>query len=266
MYLLELFEKEKQNKKFEVFCQIKNRIDKVDKGELLASIEYNARLLSSERQELFLQKKDPSDKYHWIDSFSSEMSALKGTPYNFEERIELIKKKVLKDYEAHEYFPKIEFFLRQSNEEIVKKLAHYAAYSEIQDLFSGKDRTVLRKMLRKSIPNGSISLNYADDSEFQYRKLFRNENAYLAAEKTIKKYLLDENGIWIGYDGKKQEIPALIDFLKAYGYIDFTSHTGAVRVFCKRYNIEMSDRTTREKKGFSFDDATKHYRKIFPKI
>ncbi len=265
MALSELFEIEKREKLIEVSNQIKDRINKVGKGEFLDAIEYNRMQIVKEIHKLFSQKNDPTDKYHWIENFSFELIALKGAPYSFEEKLELIKKKALLDYQDHDYLPKIKKFLLQTDEDIVKKLAHYAAYSEIQILLSMGDKTTLRKFINKMPSIGITSLNYSKDSEFQFRNLFRTENAYVQAKKTINEYFLDENGLWIGYNGKRQEIPALVEFLLKNNYITCKSFTATVRIFCKRFDVEISDRTARSK-GFAYDDAIKHYQKVFKKI
>ncbi|MEI6765296.1 MAG: hypothetical protein WCM76_06615 [Bacteroidota bacterium] len=263
MLLSELFEKEKQEKVFDVFSKIKDQINSVPQSDQVAAIEYNKKLFLLERQELFFtQNVDPKEKYHWIEAFAREISFLNGGPFTYEEKVERSRNKVLSDYKGHSYLPQIKIFLKQTDEAIVVKLAHLAAYNEICDLFQSHI-SVIRKALKKNISKSTNPLGNTVSPEVQYRKLFVSAHAFDIAERVIKGNLIDFQGVWKGHTGKFQDVPALVELLEDFGYIKCRSRTAAVKIFCARLNLKFVDRTARSK-GYAFDEAITYYQTLFP--
>ncbi|MEI8202832.1 MAG: hypothetical protein WCH34_07465 [Bacteroidota bacterium] len=264
MKLSEILEKEKQFKAFEVFSQIKERIEKVSKSEIIKAIDYNKREFFLEKQILFSQKTEITDKYFLIDLFDTLFYSLEGAPFSYEEKFEIAKKNLLNRYREHSFLPEIMVFIEQGDEAIVEKLGHYHAYLEIEDLFNSHI-SVIRNKLKKNIIGGVNSLNYPKSSISEFKKLFRTTHASDVAENIIKEKLILD-GEWVGKAGKQAEITALIVYLDDHDYIKYTSLTKAVKLFCSMHNFVISDRTARQKEGFAYNDAYKYYQSLFPQI
>jgi len=163
MKLSDLIEKEKQRKVQELIRRIKGQINKVPLSELDDAIEYNKNLFYKEKHELFSQKSDPKEYYHWIEHFAGVISSFKGAPYSFEEKFELSKHKSLSDYKGHKYLPKVKKFLNQSDEDVALKLAHYFAYNEVADLFNSEP-SAIKENLGLKISRGKRPLNVSEDT------------------------------------------------------------------------------------------------------
>jgi len=163
MKLSELLEKEKEKKVQELIRRIKGQINKVPLSEQDDAIEYNKNLFFKEKHELFSQKSDPKEYYHWVEHFAGVISSFKGAPYNFEEKFELSRHKSLSDYKGHKYLPKVKKFLKQSDEDIALKLACYYAYNKVADLFNSESSTI-KENLGLKIPGGKSPLNVPEDT------------------------------------------------------------------------------------------------------
>jgi len=106
-----------------------------------------------------------------------------------------------------------------------------------------------------------------DTNLITFEKLFIVPNYDTMLLKILKdKSILDTDGSWIGLSYTQTDVTSLITVLKKNGYIrDNLSQEIVGRVFCKKFNITLSESSMRHqsKKSKSYDDD---YELIFPLI
>jgi hypothetical protein len=263
MTFKELFEAEKTKKTNSIFDRYKKSIQKASpRGISKEAINYYKAKFLKEKSRLFQQKTNLNAKYHWIENYYRVYLSLDGAAYTFDEKIKYIKKIVLAKYKGHEYLSSLVRFFDQEDKVIIIKLAHHAAYEEIARLFDDKNDKELRKKLRKKAPT-SLSNPVKQDTNVEFRNLFRGENEFYKAELVIKNNLLNDDGEWSGHTGELQEITILVSYLKKHFYIDYVSRTKAVTIFCNKFKIHLSDRTKRTA-GLREKEIFKYFQEIFP--
>jgi hypothetical protein len=83
---------------------------------------------------------------------------------------------------------------------------------------------------------------------------------------TLKKFnIVDKNGNWVGLTERSTEILALIDVLVEKRYIRKHKQTEMGRIFCKKFGIDLKDRTLRNKPK-SYYENFDEYQRIIPDL
>jgi len=264
--LKELYELEKEAKKKSLFEKYQELIRKAPPDEIDEAVKHQFNKFLEEKNGLFHQKGDPNDYYLWITLFHGEFVGFKGSEFSFNERISKTKELLLNRYIDHPALYKAELLTGQKDDVIVRKIAHYQAYLEVQNEFFSKNATLSVKSQKQKNTKTKLQkiLDGIEPVEFNelYLQLFTTPDHKYAVTDLIEK-LFDGNGKWLGHKGKKQEVAALIDALIDLGFIIKTS-IYAANIFCLKYNIDISDRSKRTK-GFAYNDAYDHFKKLFLK-
>ncbi len=96
--------------------------------------------------------------------------------------------------------------------------------------------------------------------------LFIDKVNLLEILKILQSYdIIDENNTWKGITNKNTEALALIDVLKEKSYIRKYPQTLIGKLFCKKFNLKMSDRSLRTKTQVYYDYYDE-YKKIIPDL
>ena len=268
MSLKELFETEYKIKTREIVTKFKRKINLATSAAKEKAVKIYIAELLTEREDTFFHEHEPNKTYFYIDNFTRESFDLYHGLYNdFDLEFAMAKQKVLDGYKDHEFLTKVKLFFKQSDQEIVTKIAHYKAYMTAWEKLErwGQDLLIEIKVRNQVLSGANKNPNKLDSTNIKeaFGKLFKGEKSYNFVLQIINDHLLDENGNWVGYKNKAQEPGAFIDLLSEKGYITSRSKTNAVSILCKKFNIRISDGSKRSK-GFAYDDFITFISKYIP--
>lgn len=163
MTLYNVYVTEKQSRFNELYKEFKGYIlnSRYNWIETINSIESK---LYNEFIDKFYVSYDEAEEYQFIDLFVKDFFRIEllNSFKHFDDEFIDAKFRVREKYEKEDFFKHIEIFLNKDQELIIKQVAHYMAYKEVQDQLFGKDKQKIKELFEMQIKNDTPIGKYAD--------------------------------------------------------------------------------------------------------
>ncbi len=99
-----------------------------------------------------------------------------------------------------------------------------------------------------------------------FEDLFGDKSQIESIIKILKKHdIANKDGTWNGITNKNSEVLALIDVLREKRYIKKHPQTLTAKLFCEKFELNLSDRSLRTKTQTYYDNLDE-YKKIIPDL